>query len=61
MELFFLLILNEFLMWNWYFEFYLKKEEIVLVYLRRIGVGMWFCKKKKVNEWEVFFGLCVSK
>ena len=61
MELFLSLISNEFPMWNWHPEFYLKKEETVLAYPRRTGAGMWLCKKKKVNEWEVSFGSCASK
>ena len=48
-------------MWNWHPKFYLKKEETVLEFPKRVDIGMWLYTKKKVSEWEISFGSSASK
>ena len=44
-------ISSKFSMWNWHPKFYLKQEETVLEFPKRVDIGMWLYTKKKVNEW----------
>ena len=63
MKIFLSQISNKFSMWNWHPKFYLKQEETVLEFPKRVDIGMWLYPKKKVNEWmnewvNLFWFIC---